>query len=63
MQTQQKTTTTLNYLGLAFLSSGAAGLIYQVAWQRILFVSFGVDLISVTIIVSAFMFGLGSRMT
>ncbi len=46
-------------LGFAFLFSGAAGLIYQVAWQRILFASFGVDLVSVCIIVSTFMLGLG----
>lgn len=46
-------------LGVAFLCSGAAGLIYQVAWQRLLFATFGVDLISVCIIVSTFMLGLG----
>jgi predicted membrane-bound spermidine synthase len=46
-------------LGIAFLCSGAAGMIYQVAWQRLLFASFGVDLISVSIIVSTFMLGLG----
>lgn len=49
----------LSLLGLAFLCSGAAGLIYQVAWQRLLFANFGVDLISVCIIVSTFMLGLG----
>lgn len=36
-----------------------AALIYQVCWQRLLFQSVGVDLQSVTIIVSTFMFGLG----
>lgn len=46
-------------MGLAFLCSGVAGLIYQVAWQRLLFSTFGVDLISVCIIVSTFMLGLG----
>jgi predicted membrane-bound spermidine synthase len=49
----------MSALGAAFLCSGAAGLIYQVAWQRLLFASFGVDLISVCIIVSTFMLGLG----
>lgn len=49
----------LGTLGAAFLCSGAAGLIYQVAWQRLLFANFGVDLISVCIIVSTFMLGLG----
>jgi len=42
-----------------FLVSGMAALIYQVCWQRLLFQSVGVDLQSVTIIVSTFMFGLG----
>lgn len=34
-------------------------MIYQVAWQRLLFANFGVDLISVCVIVSTFMLGLG----
>lgn len=42
-----------------FFLSGAAALIYQVIWQRMLFTVFGVDLQSITIIVSVFMFGLG----
>jgi predicted membrane-bound spermidine synthase len=42
-----------------FLVSGAAALIYQVCWQRLLFESVGVDIDSVTIIVSTFMLGLG----
>ncbi|WP_295389126.1 fused MFS/spermidine synthase [uncultured Thiodictyon sp.] len=42
-----------------FFVSGAAALIYQVCWQRLLFAAFGVDIDSVTIIVSVFMFGLG----
>lgn len=49
----------LDWLGAAFLCSGTAGLIYQVAWQRLLFSAFGIDLVSVAIIVSAFMLGLG----
>lgn len=49
----------LGLLGISFLCSGAAGLVYQVAWQRLLFSTFGVDLISVCIIVSTFMLGLG----
>ena len=32
---------------------------YQLMWQRMLFTQFGVDLESVTLIVSVFMFGLG----
>jgi predicted membrane-bound spermidine synthase len=44
---------------LLFLVSGAAALIYQVCWQRLLFESVGTDIDSVTIIVSTFMLGLG----
>ena len=44
--------------GLFFLS-GIAALVYQVAWQRLLFTLFGVNIESVTLIVSVFMFGLG----
>lgn len=50
---------TLTLLAALFLASGVSALIYQVAWQRILFVAFGVDLESVTIVVAAFMLGLG----
>jgi predicted membrane-bound spermidine synthase len=46
-------------LVLAFFVSGIAALIYQVCWQRLLFQAFGVDMESVTIIVSTFMLGLG----
>jgi predicted membrane-bound spermidine synthase len=46
-------------IGCAFFLSGAAALIYQVAWQRLLFVVVGVDVESVTIVVSTFMLGLG----
>jgi predicted membrane-bound spermidine synthase len=42
-----------------FFMSGAAALIYQICWQRLLFAAFGVDIDSVTIIVSVFMLGLG----
>jgi len=45
----------LNLFGL----SGVAALIYQVCWQRLLFTGLGVDIESITIIVSAFMLGLG----
>ena len=46
-------------IGIAFFLSGAAALIYQVVWQRMLFVVLGVDIESVTIVVSTFMLGLG----
>jgi len=45
--------------GLLFLLSGAAALVYQVAWQRVLALHSGVGLYSVTLIVAAFMTGLG----
>jgi predicted membrane-bound spermidine synthase len=44
---------------LVFLVSGAAALVYQVVWQRALFAEYGIDLASVTIVVTAFMLGLG----
>lgn len=47
-----------NVSGIFFLS-GISALIYQVCWQRLLFLSFGIDLTSITITVSAFMAGLG----
>ena len=47
-------------LAFAFFLSGFAALVYQVTWQRTLFIAFGVDIESVTIIVSIFMLGLGS---
>ncbi len=47
-----------NLAGVFFLS-GFSALIYQIAWQRLLFTSFGVDLTSITIIISIFMTGLG----
>lgn len=43
----------------AFLLSGAAALIYQVVWQRSLFTLYGVNVEAVTIVVAAFMLGLG----
>ncbi len=45
--------------GLLFLLSGAAALVYQVAWQRILALHSGTSLYSVAMIVAAFMAGLG----
>jgi MFS family permease len=45
--------------GALFFLSGFAALLYQVAWQRELFGWYGVDLDSVSAIVSVFMLGLG----
>jgi spermidine synthase len=44
---------------LLFFISGFAALIYQVVWQRVLFATFGINIESVTVIVSVFMLGLG----
>jgi len=49
----------LGWLCLLFLLSGVAALMYQIVWQRVLFAAYGVNIESVTIIVSIFMFGLG----
>ena len=46
-------------VSLLFLLSGIAALIYQVAWQRLLVVFAGGDVYSITIIVTAFMIGIG----
>jgi predicted membrane-bound spermidine synthase len=49
----------LSTLYFLFFLSGCSALIYQVMWQRLLFTVFGVDINSITIVVSVFMFGLG----
>jgi spermidine synthase len=46
-------------LGIAFFLSGAAALVYQVVWQRILTLHTGIGVVSVALIVAAFMAGLG----
>jgi spermidine synthase/MFS family permease len=51
--------TPVNQITALFFISGFAALIYQVIWQRILYATFGIDIESVTVIVSVFMFGLG----
>jgi predicted membrane-bound spermidine synthase len=58
-ETRQTTSTIHLILYTLFFLSGCSALIYQIMWQRMLFTVFGVDLISVTIIISIFMFGLG----
>jgi len=42
-----------------FFASGAAALIFQVAWQRVLSLHAGMDLFAATTVVAAFMAGLG----
>src|SRR5438105_14375229 len=46
-------------LCVLFCFSGLPALIYQLVWQRALFRIFGVNIESVTIVVTAFMLGLG----
>ena len=45
--------------GLIFFASGFAALVYQIVWQRLLVIFSGSDVHSATIIVAAFMAGLG----
>lgn len=49
----------LSLFASLFLISGAAGLIYEIVWERLLELYFGVTMVSVTLIVSAYMAGLG----
>ena len=47
------------WMPLAFCASGFAALIYQIVWQRVLFAAFGVNIEAVTVVVTAFLAGLG----
>src|SRR5437016_9724232 len=49
----------MRMLCVLFFCSGFPALIYQLTWQRALFRIFGVNAESVTIVVAAFMLGLG----
>ena len=51
--------TELTFFSVLLLISGGAGLIYEVIWERLLAIYFGVTMISITLIVSAFLGGLG----
>ncbi len=44
---------------MVFFFSGFTCLIYQVVWQRLLTVNYGVGAVSITLVVSVYMFGLG----
>ena len=50
------------FIKTIFFMSGFSALIYQIAWQRMLFTAFGVDLESITVIISVFMAGLRGRL-
>jgi hypothetical protein len=47
-------------LAVLFFFSGFPALVYQLVWQRALFRIFGVNVESVTVVVTAFMLGLGA---
>ncbi|WP_437953777.1 fused MFS/spermidine synthase [Sorangium sp. So ce296] len=56
---QQKAQATEPWLFPVFFLSGSAALVYQVVWQRALYAIYGVDILSITVVVTAFMLGLG----
>ena len=47
------------WLGAVFFLSGGVALVYQLVWQRALFVMYGLDVVSVTLVVTSFLLGLG----
>jgi len=47
------------WIHILFFCSGFPALIYQIVWQRALFAIYGLNIQSVTIVVTAFMLGLG----
>lgn len=47
------------WIYVVFLLSGFAALLYQVVWQRALYAIYGINIESVTMVVTAFMLGLG----
>src|SRR5689334_10201094 len=49
----------VRWLYLMFFLSGFPALLYQIVWQRALFAIYGVNIESVTVVVAAFMLGLG----
>ena len=51
--------TSSRFYYLLFFLSGFPALLYQIVWQRALFTLYGVNIESVTIIVTVFMLGLG----
>jgi spermidine synthase len=54
-----KTSANLSLFYLLFFLSGFPALLYQIVWQRALFTLYGVNIESVTMIVTVFMLGLG----
>jgi spermidine synthase len=58
-QRQQNGRSEAGLITILFFFSGFPALIYQIVWQRVLFVIYGVNVQSVAVVVSAFMLGLG----
>lgn len=50
----------LRWVAPVFFASGFSALLYQTVWQRALFTHYGTNVESVTVIVTAFMVGLGA---
>jgi hypothetical protein len=47
------------WVALLFFLSGFSALIYEICWQRAIYLAFGINIESITIVVSSFMLGLG----
>jgi len=58
-RTRREQAASFSWVHLLFFCSGFPALIYQIVWQRALFTLFGSNIQSVTIVVSAFILGLG----
>jgi predicted membrane-bound spermidine synthase len=52
--------TARRWISVVFFLSGFAALIYQVVWQRSLYALFGINVESVTLVVTAFLLGIGA---
>lgn len=60
LQARERTSTRAPALiGIVFFVSGFATLVYQIAWQRLLTVYYGVGPVSIAVIVGVFLLGLG----
>lgn len=59
MSSSQTRTAGNRLVYIVFFVSGMAAVLYQLAWQRALFVTYGTNNESITAIVAAFMLGLG----
>ena len=59
MKKNQTIPITTLFLCVIFFLSGIPALLYQIVWQRSLFAIYGVNMESVTVVVTAFMLGLG----